>query len=258
MPLLGLYRNWRRKRVRAQPFPAAWDEILERNVPLIARLPDDKHDELRGHVLVLLDEKHFEGCGGLELTDEIRVTIAGHAALLMLRPSHEDVYPGLRSILVYPETYRAPREHFAQSHQGGLVPEGDLHVEGQSWSGGTLVLAWSTSRSGALNPHDGSNVILHEFAHQLDTQDGAADGAPLLDGRSDYTAWAAACRPEFEKLVSTPHKSVLDRYGATNPAEFFAVATEAYFEKPRQLRKRHRELYDVLDDFYGLGLADVT
>lgn len=257
MVLLRLYRNWRRKRVRARPFPDAWAEILERNVPLYGRLDEPKRAALRGHVLVFLDEKHLEGCGGLELTDEIRVTIAGHAALLMLRPGCEGCYPGLSSVLVYPDTYRAPGGHVAGG-PAGLVPEDGHHVAGQSWAGGTLILAWSSSRSGARNADDGHNVILHEFAHQLDTQDGAADGAPVLDGRSDYVAWGKVMRPEFERLVEEPHKSVLDRYGATNPAEFFAVATEAYFEKPRQLAKRHRELYDVLDDFYGLGLADVS
>ncbi len=251
--LLKLYRRWRRKRVRAQPFPPAWQEIIDRNVPLYAQLSPERQDILRGHVQVLLDEKNFEGCGGLELTDEMRVTIAAHAALLILREDSE-MYPGLASILVYPDAYRASPGHVRG--RSDIVSEHGTDVLGQSWSGGTLILAWSPSMSGARNADDGHNVILHEFAHQLDTQDGNADGTPPLSGKTAYAAWAKALEPEYEALRKTPHKSVLDRYGATNPAEFFAVATEAYFEKPKQLARHHPELFEALEKFYGLERAE--
>ncbi len=249
--MAGFFRRRRRARVSQQPFPDGWQSILERNVPIYARLSPDAQAELRAHVQVLLDEKHFEGCGGLEINDEIRVTIAAHAGLLLLGRQAE-YYPGLYSVLVYPGAYRAPlREH----HEGGIVTEGEEERLGESWEQGALVLAWDSARSEARDVNDGSNVILHEFAHQLDTEDGAADGVPVLDRRSDYSAWARALRAEYERLRETPHLSMLDEYGATDPAEFFAVATEAFFEQPRLLRRRHPELYGELSRFYRVDLA---
>ena len=249
--MFGFFRRRRRARLRMAPFPNAWRGILSKNVPVYERLPSDVRRELEGHVHVLLAEKHFEGCGGLVLTDEIRVTIAAHAALLMLgREPH--YYPGLVSILVYPSAYRAPVEE----HHGGIVTEGEDTRHGESWHHGVLVLAWDAARAGARGAQDGENVILHEFAHQLDTEDGTADGVPYLDRRSDYAAWARTLAPEYERLRARPDESVLDSYGAESPAEFFAVATEAFFERPRELRERHPELYAELSQFYRLDLAE--
>jgi MtfA peptidase len=245
------FRRRRRARLRARPFPERWRKILSRNVPLYSRLSPESREELHGHIQVLLAEKHFEGCGGLELTDEIRVTVTAHAGLLLLgREPH--YYPGLYSVLVYPSAYRAPA---VEGIGGGAVIEGDEERHGEAWRRGVLVLAWDAARATARGADDGQNVILHEFAHQLDTEDGAADGVPYLDRRSDYAAWARALRPEFERLREHPEASVLDRYGARNPAEFFAVATEAFFERPRELRERHPELYAELAGFYRLDLA---
>jgi Mlc titration factor MtfA (ptsG expression regulator) len=224
-----------------------------RNVPLYAALPPASRKEVEGHVQVLLEEKHFEGAGGLELTDEVRVTIAAHAALLLLRsgPDEADYFPGLVTVLVYPGAYRAP----TAEHRDGIVSEGDEARLGESWHRGVVVLAWDAARAGARDARDGQNVILHEFAHQLDTADGAADGVPPLDGRSQYAAWARALAPEYARLRANPRSSVLDGYGAESPAEFFAVATEAFFEKPRQTRARHPALYAELRDFYRLDPA---
>ncbi|MDQ3949027.1 MAG: zinc-dependent peptidase, partial [Gemmatimonadota bacterium] len=206
--MFGLFRRRRRARLRAAPFPKAWRGILSKNVPLYERLPPDVRREIEGHVQVLLAEKHFEGCGGLVLTDEIRVTIAAHAALLLLgREPH--YYPGLVSILVYPSAYRAPVEE----HHGGIVTEREDERLGESWHRGVVVLAWDAVRAGARGAEDGDNVILHEFAHQLDTEDGAADGVPYLDRRSDYAAWARTLAPEYERLGARPHESALDSYG---------------------------------------------
>jgi hypothetical protein len=249
--MMGFLRRRRRARLSQQPFPDGWQAILERNVPIYGRLSPDAQAELRGHVQVLLDEKQFEGCGGLEITDEIRVTIAAHAGLLLLG-RRADYYPGLFSVLVYPSAYRAP---MTEHHEGGIVTEGEEGRLGESWERGALVLAWDAARSEARDVNDGSNVILHEFAHQLDTEDGAADGVPILDRRSDYAAWARALRAEYDLLRETPHLSILDEYGATDPAEFFAVATEAFFEQPGLLRKRHPELYTQLSGFYRVDLA---
>ena len=250
---LGFLRRRRRRRLRAEPLPAAWREILTRNVPLYGQLSQAARHELEGHTRVLLAEKHFEGCGGLELTDEIRVTIAAHAALLLLGAEEARYYPGLRTILVYPSTYRA----IVRESRDGIVSEQESVRHGESWRRGTVVLAWNPARSGARNARDGDNVILHEFAHQLDTEDSAADGVPYLHDPSDYTAWALALAPEYERLRARAFGSVLDAYGATNPAEFFAVATEAFFEKPHQLHKKHPRLYSALSRLYRLDPACV-
>jgi Mlc titration factor MtfA (ptsG expression regulator) len=253
--MFGLFKRRRRERLRSQPFPPEWDAILRKNVPLYGRLGEADRRELHGHIHVFLAEKHFEGCGGLALTDEIRVTIAAHACLLLLR-RETDYYRRLVTILVYPHAYVA---RSVEPIGGGVVLEGEVARLGEAWRDGVVVLSWDDVRAGAADIHDGHNVALHEFAHQLDQEDGAADGAPILDHPSRYVTWARVLGAEFEKLRSDAgrgRKSVLDRYGATNPAEFFAVATECFFEKPAQLRKKHPELYEELKAYYRQDPAE--
>jgi Mlc titration factor MtfA (ptsG expression regulator) len=244
-----LFKKKRREELRAKPFPEAWRSIIGRNVPYVARLSDDDRRELEGHVQVLLAEKNFEGCGGLELTEEIKVTIAAQAAVLLLH-RETDYYPKVDSILVYPSTYVAKD---ARSRLGNVVVEGEEHRLGESWIRGVVVLAWDAVRLGASNIHDGHNVVLHEFAHQLDAEDGAMDGAPILGRRALYSAWAHTLGAEYDELLARieAHKpSDIDAYGGTNPAEFFAVVTEEFFEQGAKLQRRHPELYEVLRDFY--------
>ena len=244
------FKRRRRRNLRGQPIPPPWRSTLTRNLPFFRRLPPEDQTELLGHIQVFLAEKRFEGCGGLELTDEIRLTIAAQACLLLLH-RETDYYPQLSAILVYPSTYLA---------------EGERHLEGPIWEEGeeyrlghtarrlgVIVLAWDAAKRGATNPSDGQNVVLHEFAHQLDFEDYSTDGAPALATRAEYLAWARVMSGEFKALraaeeAGTP--TVLDTYGATNPAEFFAVATEAFFERPRVLRARHPELYAELERFF--------
>lgn len=223
---------------------------MRANVPLFDSLSDAIRREIEGHIHVLLREKHFEGCGGLQLTDEMRVTIAAHAALLHIGRDH--YFPRLITILVYPEAYAAP----GTDREGHLVIEYEDERAGESWGrGGVIVLAWDEAQRRAHALEHGDNVILHEFAHQLDSEDGHHDGVPLLDRHTDYSAWARALAPEFERLQAGESSGVLSDYGATNEAEFFAVATESFFEKPDQLRQKHPELYSVLSRFYRLDLA---
>ena len=248
--VLGLFTSRRRARLRAEPVPPEWRAIVERNLRLFRSLTPEDQAELLGHVQVFLAEKHFEGCGGLELTDEIRVTIAAQACLLLLH-RETDYYPRLRSILVYPSGYTAHGEHHLG---GGVWAEGDDDRLGHTQQRlGALVLAWDAARRGAREPGDGDNLVLHEFAHQLDQEEGPADGAPELPERSMYAAWARILGREYERLLrdeATLKRTVIDPYGATNPAEFFAVVTEAFFEKPRKLRAKHPELYEQLKAFY--------
>jgi Mlc titration factor MtfA (ptsG expression regulator) len=242
-------RSRRRLRATSQPFPAPWDEILARNFALDRRLPESDRNELRRRVQIFLVEKRFEGVGGLEMTDEVRVTIAAQACLLLLHLADED-YPSLRTILVYPTAYRA---HTEEHGEYGMVTEGDQVRLGEAWNAETVVLSWDDVRHGAENEDDGHNVVLHEFAHQLDMEDRDANGAPALAHRSMYAAWARVLGHEYEQLqdaVDHRQRTLMDAYGTQSPAEFFAVATETFFEKPVKLRDEHVELYQQLKEFY--------
>jgi Mlc titration factor MtfA (ptsG expression regulator) len=240
----------RRARLRTRPFPEAWKAIITRNLPIFCRLPSADQTELLGDVQIFLAEKRFEGCGGLELTDEIRVTIAAQACLLLLH-RETNYYPELITILVYPSAYIANEEHYI----GGNIWQGgdDSRLGHTARRLGSVVLAWDEAKRGAADPADGTNLVLHEFAHQLDFEDYQTDGAPVLGTRTEYLAWARVMNREFAALraadkAGTP--TVLDTYGATNPAEFFAVATEAFFERPGTLRAKQPELYAQLAEFY--------
>src|SRR6266576_3227588 len=205
----------RRDRLRARSFPAAWKSILNRNLPIFRRLPSSDQSELLGHVQVLLAEKHFEGCGGLELTDEIRVTIAAQASLLLMH-RETDYYPELVSIIVYPSGYTATEDR----HIGhGIWEEGAEDRLGHTGHRlRALVLAWDSVRHGAAAPTDGENLVLHEFAHQLDFENQRSDGTPALETRGDYLAWARVMSAEFEALRDATDSGVptlLDSYGAT-------------------------------------------
>ncbi len=242
--MFGWWQRRRRTRVRARPFPPDWRAVVQRNVPLFSRLGASDQRELLQHTLVFLDEKRFEGAGGLAITDEIRVTIAAQACVLLLhRP--DDYFPDLVTVIVYPATFVTPHK----SMENGLVTEGQAVTLGQSWTRGNVVLAWDAALGGGRDMRDGHNVVLHEFAHQLDQEDGQADGAPPLPTRGMYGPWARVLGAEFERLQRGA-ASVLDAYGGTNPAEFFAVATEAFFEKPLQLKNKHPQLYAQLAQYF--------
>ncbi len=246
---MGLLKNARRKRVMERPFPEEWLEILSRTFPRIHRLSLEDRSELLRHIQVFLDEKRFEGAQGLEITDEIRLTIAAQACLLLLH-RETDYYPGLYSIIVYPHEYVASR---AVPNRGGLVPETAQVRLGETAARGALVLTWDAARRGVSDVQDCRNVVFHEFAHQLDAEAGAFDGAPVLPRRSMYLAWARVLGEEYEALrenVMRHQPTDIDPYGATNPAEFFAVATECFFQQPQQMQAQHPELFHELKLFY--------
>ena len=243
------FKRRRRRRWRQLPFPTEWREIIERNVPYCRLFTDDERREMQGHIQVFLHEKTFEGCGGLVLTDEIRVTIAAQACMLLLG-RQTDYYPRLSSILVYPARYVVEA---TRRMPDGTVVEGEEIRAGESWLRGAVVLSWDDALHGAVDPHDGHNVVLHEFAHQLDGESGSVDGAPILPRRSMYADWSRVLGQEYERLrddLAHRRRTVLRPYGATNPAEFFAVVTETYFEQPRALRRRHPALYEQMMRYY--------
>jgi Mlc titration factor MtfA (ptsG expression regulator) len=248
--VFDLFKSRRRERLRAQPAPPAWRPILERNLPVFSRLSAEDQDELLGHTQVFIAEKHFEGAGGLVLTDEMRVTIAGQASLLLLH-RETDYYPELITVIVYPSGYTA---HEVRPIGGGIWEEGGEDRLGHTAKRlSALVLAWDAVRHGTSDPADGENLVLHEFAHQLDFESEGGDGTPALDTRGDYIAWGRVMSAEFNALRNASDAgmpTLLDQYGATNPAEFFAVITEAFFERPRALKKKHPALFAQLQGFY--------
>jgi Mlc titration factor MtfA (ptsG expression regulator) len=234
----------RRMKLYATPPPDAWLQTLEKTLPMVGKLSARQWQQLAGYMQIFLAEKTFEGCGGLELTDEMKITVAAQACMLLLGRATK-VYPRLKTIILYPHTYT----------------DGETARLGESWKSGVVVLSWNSVLGGARNFEDGHNVAFHEFAHQLDQEDGAADGVPILEERSAYSAWARIFNSEFKTLVEKTRRGrmdTLDSYGATNPAEFFAVATETFFEKPRQLKSKHPALYEELQYFYKVDPVEWT
>jgi Mlc titration factor MtfA (ptsG expression regulator) len=243
------YKTRRRNRLRSQPFPESWLTVLQRNVPYYERLSPPEQHELRQTIQVFVAEKNFEGCGGMEMTDEIKVTIAAYACILLLHRRH-DYYPRLQSILVYPDAYPAP---VVRSGPGNTMVEGHEIRAGESWRTGVVVISWNHVLRRPAEVGSARNVVLHEFAHQLDTEKGFADGAPILPKTSMYRAWARILGREYQALseaADADRPTFLDKYGATDPAEFFAVVTEYFFEQPQQLKERHPELYEELKVYY--------
>ncbi len=247
-------RRRRRERLRQSATPEHWAAIIRRNVPLCAALSPQDRRALLGHMKVFVAETRFEGCGGLQITDEMRVTIAAQACLLLLH-TPAGCFPTLRSVVVYPHRYVATRRTHGD---GSIVGETEEVLLGESWHRGEVVLSWRAVAHGAAVPDDGHNVVLHEFAHQLDQADGEADGIPEMRGFGAYGAWAGMLAHRFaafQRAIDEGRPGVMDAYGATRRAEFFAVATETFFEKPVQLRSEEPELYDQLRAYYGLDSA---
>ena len=254
---LILFRKWRRKRLAAQPLRFDWLLTIQRNVPYYRMLTLERQRELDRLVQIFLDEKQFEGCGGIKITDEIRVTIAAHACILLLG-RNSDLYPRLRSILVYPSSYVAP---ISRREPDGTVTEGMQPRSGESWSRGNVVLSWEDVLLCAARGRTGRNVVLHEFAHQLDSESGSDEGAPILPDPAMYDDWARVLGREYQALIDAAQQgqpTLLDQYGTTSPAEFFAVATECFFERPAEMAALHPDLYRQLKLFYRQDPASVA
>src|ERR1700722_4495486 len=249
------FKTRRRNRLRARPFPASWLEILQRNVPYYGRLSAAEQQDLQGIIQVFIVEKNFEGCGGLEMTEEIKITVAAYACILLLHLQH-DYYPRLQSVLVYPDAYPVPA---VRQMMGNIVVEGTEMRAGESWKTGVVVISWNHVLHRPVDPTGTRNVALHEFAHQLDQEKGTADGTPVFPNSSMYRAWARILSREYKALteaVDAGRPTLLDKYGATNPAEFFAVVTEYFFGHSQQLKEQHPELYEELKMYYGQDPAE--
>jgi MtfA peptidase len=243
-----LWAAWRRARLTAPPFPSAWRAVLRRRMPLYRRLPVLQQRQLQRHVQVFLGQVPFIGCQGQVITDEVRVLVAAQACLLLLgRPAGS--FGGLRQVLVYPGAFVVDRP----VTEGGIVQDARRVLVGESWQQGQLILSWADVLAGAADPDDGHNVVIHEFAHQLDQENGAANGAPFLGRRDGYERWARTLSDAFDALraqLAEGQPTLIDPYGATDPAEFFAVVSELFFERPVALASCHPALYAELMAYY--------
>ncbi len=240
----------RREAILGEPFADAWVPIVRRAVPFYDRLSETRRRRLLDNVKVFVAEKQFVGCGGMELTDEIKVTIAGGACVLLLGVPHLDVFPRLREVIVHPSDLKETVE--------AIGPDGrryQIHRvrSGEAWRRGPVVLAWDSVRHSVFTPRDGYNVVYHEFAHVIDMQNGEADGIPPLESRAAYDKWTRVFFEEFDRFVAESRRgrsTFIDPYGAGHPSEFFAVVTEHFFEQPHRLQRKHAALYRLLADFY--------
>lgn len=243
-----------RNKLFIKPLPSDWIQILKSNVSIYSLLPQNLREELHGRINIFLDEKEFIGCAGLQISDEIRITISGNACILLLKRDKR-CFPWFTTILVHPDTYVAKEVKY-----DGLVEVSEDSVRsGESWHRGPVVLSWADTKRGSLNQDDGHNVVLHEFAHKLDEENEIMNGLPVLRDSSHYAEWAKVLSKEYDALlirVERRKNSVLDAYGAVSPVEFFAVATESFFEKPLQMKRKLPKLYEQFKRFYNLDPAE--
>lgn len=271
--IIRWFKRRRRRRWLDPPFPVKWREHLACNFAYWKCLDEDERRRIEDLSRILIAEKYWEGCGGLTLIDEMKITIAAQACLLILNLGRRDgravpvedaeIYPGVRAILVYPSGYFAPSR---SGGPGGMVVESRSAVLGQAHYRGPVILSWSHARQGGRNASDGHNLVYHEFAHKLDMDGGIVNGTPILRSREQYREWHEVMTREFESLINAhdqrsywglpTDRHVLRPYGATNPAEFFAVATESFFEQSERLREHHPDLYRVLRQYYDQDPAD--
>ena len=250
--MFNFFREHRRKKLIRAPFPSTWEEILRSNVVHYCMLEDAGRAKLRALIQVFVAEKYWEGAGGLTLDDEIRVTISAQACLLLLGLPH-NYYQNVMTIIVYPSAVVPPprKQGFFENR---FAPADIVRpILGQAFMQGPVIIIWDAALHGSRHPELGHNVIYHEFAHKLDMLDGAADGTPPLRDRAEYRDWIRICTREYQRLkgdAAAGRESFLDSYGAANEAEFFAVATEQFFDQPRLMLRQSPDLYRVLQEYY--------
>ncbi len=234
------------------PFPSVWEEIIRRNAAHYCMLEDAQRAHLRTLIQVFISEKNWEGAGGLEMTDEIRVTISAQACLLLLGLPH-NFYQNVKSIIVYPSTVVPPQRKLGFFETASAPVALEAPIIGQAFQQGPVIIIWDAALHGGRHPESGHNVVYHEFAHKLDMLDGAADGTPPLRDRNEYRDWVQTCSREYLRLKHDTERgrtSFLNAYGATNEAEFFAVATEQFFDQPWSMMEQAPDLYRILKEYY--------
>lgn len=251
--LWHILRKIYHQRIYRRPFRPEWIRILNTNVPLYSRLPASLKEKLHGHIHFFLHDKKFVGRGGQVIDDDIRLTIAGNACMLVIHREAR-IFPDFTTILVYPDTYVAKsvkRDGLTEVHHQSARA-------GESWHRGPIVLSWGDVIRGSKDASSGFNVVLHEFAHKLDEENTVMDGLPILQQAEHYQQWFTVLSKEYEtflRRVEDGSNSVIDSYGAESPIEFFAVVTESFFEKSQLMRDRLPDLYNQLKQFYQLDPA---
>ena len=248
--MFGWFRKRRRQRLSTQPFPAAWHDIVDSNARFVYALSPVLQQKIARAIQIIVAEKNWEGCGGLLMTDEQRVTIAAHMARMTVH-YEADYFDDVLSILVYPAAYQAQSQ---KQIAGGVIVEGSDGRLGEAWHRGPVILSWADVLDNVRDPYPRRNVIIHEFAHQLDMRNGGqADGIPTIEAAVAARRWSQIIPASFEELqYRCRHHlpSLLDCYGATSPAEFFAVASESYFEQPVEFESEWPVVFELFDDFY--------
>ncbi len=245
--ILGWFRRRRRARLLNTPFPAEWLPYLEA-VGHYQSLTAAEQQRLQDDLRVFVSEKNWEGCGGLAMTDEMRVTVAALACLLVIGHAEHEYFSQVLSILIYPTGYAIP-EH----QEGSVFIEEGIERLGEAWYRGPVILSWEDVLYDSRHRGNGQNLVLHEFAHQLDMLNYGVDGTPPLANQQQARRWRDVMTAEYERLIEDTEAgrvTLLDDYGASNEAEFFAVATECFFELPRDMQAEHPELYSLLADYY--------
>lgn len=250
---MSLLKRHHRSKLLAQPFPASWESILAAEWGLWSRFNDAERERLRDVMRILVDEKYWEGCGGVEMDEQIKVLIAAMAATLLM-DRDLDFFPNVHTILVYPGAYVQTQE---QVGSDGLVHAGSSNL-GEAWYNGPVVLSWQDALQSARHPGRGDNVVQHEFAHTLDMLTGMTNGTPPMRSRSDYAPWHEVMTREFAEVLDVYDRGgrdVIRDYGVTNVAEFFAVTTETFYDAPVDLRSQRPGLYEAFRGFYGVDPA---
>jgi Mlc titration factor MtfA (ptsG expression regulator) len=246
------FRDYRRKKILAVPFPSEWERHIQKNIQYYQYLNDLEKKRLRDLIQIFIAEKSWLGCNGLELTDEIRVIIAAQACLLILALP-KDYYRNVKSIYVYPTTVLSPEEPIGFFEVSTGPSLGPMPILGEAHHDGPVILVWDAVKRDTRHPERGHNLVYHEFAHKLDMLDGSADGTPPLTTPEEYQRWIEICSEEYVGLcdkVDRDKPTFFDSYAATNEAEFFSVVTEVFFSKPERMKRHHPNLYQVLQHFY--------
>lgn len=255
--LLALWwPDFRLRRAIAQPFPDAWRAIVARNLPPFSALTVEQQQRLLLLVQQFLLEKRFFGCDGFEISDEVRLTIAANAALLLLNRSGP-LFPALDYVLVYPAEFVVD---VVEVDEAGVEHREAQSRAGESWQQGKIILSWRDVAWDVRHWDDGQNVVLHELAHQLDDMFGGVDGVPRLADAAQHRQWQQLLRAEFGFHCAAVARAdtgqeedpFLDPYGASGPHEFFAVITEAFFEQAEIFSTQHAQLFEALSRFYGV------
>lgn len=248
-------RRRRRRKLLAVPLPDRWKQIIVENVWQASHLTESQMIQLHDFVRIFVSEKNWEGCNGFQITDEAKVTVAAQAALLAFG-EHGRYFDHVLSILIYPSEFVAKDR---ETNSAGVVVESDTAMLGQAVWRGPVLLSWPQVLTGGRRRPWGSNLVLHEFAHQLDMMNGQhVDGLPPISSRDELQRWQAVMKPEFEQLrrdCRHRHRTVLDCYGTTNEAEFLAVLVEAFFERSAAMKERHSAAYELLSDYFQVDPA---